>query len=901
MSTFAPRVRMWPGKNSSIDASTWGLGVDVTSYVRRPGQDGGQPITYTAGRQDEGNQIDSGTLNLTLDNRTGRFTPQNVNGPYYGLLKRNTPIQLSTDTGSDTFDRAASGTLGTSSSGQAWTTVGGYSTNGSAAVCSLATNLIAVTTLAGADAWNFDIRYTCWADVLATGNSLMISAAARAVSVSTHAMLRVEFNTAGTVDLKIGKRTAGTISTSATAAAVFSYAANTKIRVRAQGDGQVMRMKAWKPANPALPDADEPEAWMLTSTDSENVGTLLGFSCWRPTGNSNASPLMMVDDFSSAAEEWTGAVVQWPTRWSMTGANAWAPIQASGILRRLRQGQGQLQSPLRRQLATYSPTGFWPMEDGPGSTSLASAITGQQAAIIQGVTPAGANDLAGASVTATFDESTSSIVARAFKAPLTSGGWAVMWLMKMASLPGGTTLVAKIKATGTVSRWEISMTDTGIILNGYKGGDDVATVSNTAFYGAKVNPLEWFAIQLETEWTGGFNINYSLITHAVGDTTYYSQAGNYTGTATLSATECQLGGTLLDGCAFSMLWMGTDNLPFVTDTFSKVSSGYAGELAAARAARVALEAGIPLTIEPGTTEAMGAQRESNALETLRSCEDADYGILYETGSGLGFRPRVARYNTTSFLTLSMVAGHLSEPPEPIYDDQRLRNVWTVARVNGSSATVVDDASVALEGEVAGSDSINVATDEVLPNHAGWRTYLGVQDDLRWPSITLDFARNPSLLPYWRSRRHGFRFAVTTGLPQVAGAEPDVIAEGYQAELHPDGWRVTLNCSGAAPWDVSVLDSATAPVRLDTAGTVLASGVTTTATSWSVTVTAGPVWNSATTFPILMKCEGEIISVSAISGAGPGQTFTVTRSVNGVVKAHSTGAAVSLAYPSRLAL
>jgi hypothetical protein len=905
--TFTPKIRLWPGQSGSIDAGSWGLGVDISSYVRRPGQDGGQVISYSSGRQDEGNQIDAGTLNLTLDNRTGIWTPQNVNGTYYGLLKRNTPIQLSTDTGSDTFTRSVAAGLGTSSSGQAWTSSANWNVDGSAGYAAIGVNTIALATMADAGAYNFDIRYTCWVPVVATGASLAMAGAGRVTSATDAAIFRCEFNAAGTVDAKIGRRTAS-VSTTGSALAVFSYTANTKVRVRCVGDGQTMRMKIWKPANPATPDVDEPAAWNCTAPDSDSLGSGVGVFAWRFLGNTNAgTPNIYVDDFASAAEEWTGSVVQWPTRWSMTGANAWAPIQAGGVLRRLRQGQGQLQSPLRRQLAAYAPSGFWPLEDGPGATSLASAITGRQAATFEAVTPAGASDLAGATLAATFDEATSSILAKAPKPALLNpdgtlaDGFAVMWLMKMSSLPGGTTRVGRIRASGRITRWDISMSDTGITLEGFLGGDATAIVTNSALYGTNINPLEWFAVQLEASYIGASTISYSLITHAVGDVTYYAQAGTYTGLVGIYATELQLGGTLLDGAAFSMIWIGPDSLPFVTDTFSLVSSGYAGELASARVARAADEAGVSVLVEPGNSEAMGAQKEGTILEVLRSCEAADYGILYETGSGLGFRPRTARYNPATALTLSLVAGHLSQAPEPIYDDQRLRNVWTISRVGGSSATVVDDASVALEGEVAGSDSINVESDEVLANHAGWRTYLGVQDELRWPSITLDFARNPSLLTYWRARRYGFRFAATTGLAQVTGAEPDVISEGYQAELWPEGWRVTLNCSGAAPWDVAVLESTTDPVRLDTAGSQLASSVTTTATSWSVATTAGPLWNPATTFPILMKCEGEIISVSAITGAVSPQTFTVTRSVNGVVKAHAAGAAVSLAYPSRLAL
>jgi hypothetical protein len=220
---------------------------------------------------------------------------------------------------------------------------------------------------------------------------------------------------------------------------------------------------------------------------------------------------------------------------------------------------------------------------------------------------------------------------------------------------------------------------------------------------------------------------------------------------------------------------------------------------------------------------MGPQREgspySSRAALVRECRLRR--CCTRRDRGWRFRPRTARYNPTSALTLTVASGHLSEPPEPIYDDQRLRNVWNVSRVDGSSATVVDDASVALEGEFSDSDSINVKSDGVLVEpcrvaHVSRR----VQDELRWPSITLDFARNPALLQYWRSRRYGFKFTVVTGLAQVTGAEPSVIAEGYLAELWPDGWRVTLNCSGAAPWDVAVVESATTPVRLDTAGSTL---------------------------------------------------------------------------------
>lgn len=64
--------------------------------------------------------------------------------------------------------------------------------------------------------------------------------------------------------------------------------------------------------------------------------------------------------------------------------------------------------------------------------------------------------------------------------------------------------------------------------------------------------------------------------------------------------------------------------------------------------------------------------------------------------------------------------------------------------------------------------------------------------------------------------------------------------------------------------------------------------------------SGPPWSgSAVPFDIIVY--GERMTVTAVSGVSFGQVFTVTRSVNGVVKSHATGAVVELFKPSVYAL
>lgn len=75
-------------------AGTW---TDITAYVMV--RDNGGNIAITRGRREEGSQTEQSTCRLTLNNRDGRFSPRNPVGPYYGLIGRNQPIRISVPDG----------------------------------------------------------------------------------------------------------------------------------------------------------------------------------------------------------------------------------------------------------------------------------------------------------------------------------------------------------------------------------------------------------------------------------------------------------------------------------------------------------------------------------------------------------------------------------------------------------------------------------------------------------------------------------------------------------------------------------------------------------------------------------------------------------------------------------
>lgn len=70
------------------------------------------------------------------------------------------------------------------------------------------------------------------------------------------------------------------------------------------------------------------------------------------------------------------------------------------------------------------------------------------------------------------------------------------------------------------------------------------------------------------------------------------------------------------------------------------------------------------------------------------------------------------------------------------------------------------------------------------------------------------------------------------------------------------------------------------------------------TIFDVDIVAGELWSiDAIDFPFDVEIGGEVMTVSSITGTLSPQTFTVTRSVNSVVKSHEAAALVELAKPA----
>jgi hypothetical protein len=250
------------------------------------------------------------------------------------------------------------------------------------------------------------------------------------------------------------------------------------------------------------------------------------------------------------------------------------------------------------------------------------------------------------------------------------------------------------------------------------------------------------------------------------------------------------------------------------------------------------------------------------------------------------------------------------PFEPTDDDQGKANLVTVTRAGGSSATVEDTTSTmstapppAGIGIYDTTVTLSLASDASTKHQAGWRVHLGTVDEARWPVIGAKlehpvFLADPALTEQLLDLDLGDRLDVEDLPAWLPPFPARAIVQGYQETILPFSHEIQWNASPASPFDVAYYGEA----RYGTEFSSLASGVNSTATSWSVATSTGPLWTTtAGDFPLDVLVEGELVTVTNITGGSSPQTFTVTRSVNGVVKAHGAAAPVELADPAYLGL
>ncbi|MGC5330999.1 hypothetical protein [Micromonospora sp. DT62] len=813
----------------------------------------------------------------------------------------------------DTFTRTVTGGLGTADSGQLWTVgvpSGWNVTTGEASYTFPGDNTVENIILNNTICVDSDQVIDVTPSALMAGSSCVIGFLARTdLTAANGYWLRAEFDPDGFMTAKIAKREAMFSTTLVASSVGVPYTGGTTVRVRASVVGSRLAIKIWPASDP------EPREWNLTTTDRSFTGAgLVGMRFWLVGGNTTSPlPTVSFDNYQAVEPRFHGEISSWPARWDVTGNDVWVPVEASGLLRRLNQGQKPLSSPIFRNLSQHRPTGYLPLEDGFDSTAPASGISAGHPGQAIDVSFAADDSLPGAVTAAKLTSGTSSIVLTN-KPTISNDAWSVLFYFKMDPLPASPQVLARIKSTGTVTEWVLTVGSTNFRWVGTDASGSTRFDESTTF-GTGAEPTDWVAMQLNVSRTGG-NIDAYAFWYGLGMTSFYTAGHGVTDYSGIlgKVASVTIGSAGLPATSVAHVAAFDKIIPFIDWEFINSTNGYIGETAGRRILRLSAENGTPVDVvgDPDDTEPMGRQKVGTFKDLINTCVAVDGGILTEVRNdlALSYRTRSSMYNQSS-VGLSYAAGHISEPFEPVEDDDFLRNDVTVSRDGGSSARVALESgplSILPAPDGVGvydeALSLNLAYDDQAEQHAAWRMHLGTVDEARYPRARVNlaseaFTTDPVLTRQAAALDCGDLLSIDD-LPDWLPPGPvPLMIQGYTERLDAFSRDITWNATPGSVWSVATVEG---EQRVDSDSSVLAAGIGSSDTSFAVSSDSDELWTTdPAQFPLDILVGGEQMTVSAISSTSSPQTFAVTRAVNGVVKAHSAGASVHVANPAILGL
>lgn len=887
----------------------------VPAYTR-------DPITITRGRGDERARVGFGRCSLTIDNSSGDYNNRLPTSPLYGLIGRNTPLRVRIPTPTmdvtDTFTRTSTNSWGVADSGQTYNlTAPGGSVNDFDVAAGVGTQVVdgapefRLADLPEVLATNVNAVVTVGLPTNnVTGGSLEPGNIGVRISNGAYYLFRVEYTTTESLRAQIFSP-ASVLLADNVAYTSAQWTPGEDIKVRVLADGGTFKMRIW-PAS-----VSEPTTWHAEAEDFTYLGPGgVGIRSGTAASNSNVPVTFEYDDF--IVETWetlfSGEVPQWTPRWNINGSDVYVPIEATGILRRLNQGARSLRSPMYRKYLSTNPTAWWPLEDPDGTEVADSPISGvapmQISDAARGLVKFGAVGPPGAGTA--LDGSRVGLVGEPLTGAVPEVPGATSWRVEWSAMFQTTDTVFTMRmpswtTTGGVTSWFVRQVEAGgglLVMYLDAGVGTVAAQSTSTVF----NDGQYHLYSV-TATQNGANIDVSLsVDGTVVDTG--TIAGKTFGVPVAAVAD----GTLVSsdpvgsGLSHLAFWV-----PSIAEDTYPAFTGHAGEAATERIERLCDEEGVAFYNVSFSNDAalMGPQVVDTLPNLLQHAADADLGVLYELRSALGlsYRTRVSLYNQSA-LELDYDAFHIAPPLTPVDDDQALFNDVTVSRPNGGSArAVLESGPLSVQAPPdgvgtydRGTVTAHLQTDAQLYDHAAWIRHLSTWNEARYPNIALDLEA-----PVWVADAELSLDAVRLDSGDLVSIDnppswlpPDPIVamvQGYTVRIESHGIKLTLNATPAGPYTVGVLDSSTLG-RLDTAGSTITEDLDTTETGVDVTSPGAPWSTTASDFDVVIG--GERMTVTSVSGAGPAQTLTVTRSVNGVVKSHTSGASVRLFTPLRLA-
>ncbi|QDH92121.1 hypothetical protein PP629_gp16 [Streptomyces phage Dubu] len=841
-----------------------GAWTDISSHVYVRDQK-----VISRGRRDQGASTDPSSLSLTLNNRDGRYSPRNAMSPLYGLIGRNTRVRLSVPGyGTPYLQMEADGSQSvTTPDAPALDLTGDMDIR-----AELAPNWYGPDNQMIVGKWDAATDQRSWVVRIESGRVYLnwSGDGTKAASwfagrylprLPQRAAIRVTFDASNADGLREvrfywAESLAGTWSPigdpvvlAPEAPVPFSGSAPLSVG---------MYDVSVNPKVPRLPFAGRAYAFQVRSGIDGPLVAAPDFTAQAVGARSFTDSVGLVWTLNGGTEirdredRFQGEISSWPTEWSLDGSDVWTPIQASGILRRLGQGQKPFDSTLRRRIPSGDPVAYWPMEDDSTTTRAYSPLPTVEPASVTGLEFASVSDLVSSAPLPRLTASAS--LSAPIPTTMPNGAWQVEFVYNADDKAPAdySEVISFTSPNGTVRRWVISLKKGAALVRGYGSGtatvvDQAIGIGDDVFHG-------WVRLRFwvrELEGTPG-TVEWRINWQDVG-----GDAGGLT--RTYAGTVGRLSFLTAKWEAATEGW-GIGHLTVLATADDALMNGsddaFHGETAWDRLRRLASEERLPLSRIPGELEPerVGYQRQETLLNLLSAAATADGGMLLEDPRrvGLVYRDRSSLYTQEPKLVLSYTAPGLGPELQPVDDDSAVRNDITVTRDGGTAGRAfLDEGPLSLQpppygiGKYDEAVTLSLAHDTQPEPVANWRLHLGTFDGARYPTVSVTFHKPGAEvhIPAALDLHEGDLIRLTDLPPWVAHGDVDLIVEGWTETLDLYRWTIEFNCSPGGPWNTAVASHPTY-AKVGTDDSTLASPVTATDTTLAVRTSPGPLWVTA---------------------------------------------------------
>lgn len=247
-----------------------------------------------------------------------------------------------------------------------------------------------------------------------------------------------------------------------------------------------------------------------------------------------------------------------------------------------------------------------------------------------------------------------------------------------------------------------------------------------------------------------------------------------------------------------------------TQALSAAQNGFAGELSGARATRIAAWAGVPNTAFDVGASLMDRHppTDQTPLAALKQIASSEAGLFFISGNDVAlFHGRVRRQLATA-VSISLVADQCGPDLQFTTDDQLLANDVAVSRTGETVTRVINQSSIDMHGSYATSLDTLLYTDTEAIDRATYTVTSYGFPEPRAGQISVDAHSLGSVWDQMLGSEIGQRLEIT-GLPSEAPSTSlELWCEGIEDSFTDSTWTFRMDTSPVRAQSVFILDDPT---------------------------------------------------------------------------------------------